>query len=179
MENLENNDTERMPEEVPEEEAVTTAVSEEAVQEAANEEINEISEDILAETAPVDVLIEEVPAPTKEELKAQRKAARKEKRRQLAGVSFIWAAILLLLTNIGWMGYIKYYLVPKHDAQYIQIIEEKDDAIRRIQIVYDAREKDFEKRLTEAEEKYEALNERLERAIEKYNKYFGKDDPVE
>ena len=63
--------------------------------------------------------------------------------------------------------------------EYKVALEEKDETIRRIQVVYQEREKDFEKRLTEAEANYKELNERLQRAIDKYNKYLGKDDPVE
>ena len=121
-------------------------------------------------------------APTKAELKAQKKAARKEKRKQQTGISFTWALILLLLTNIAWMGYIKFVDAPRWQAtidEYKVALEEKDETIRRIQVVYQEREKDFEKRLTEAEENYKELNERLQKAIDKYNKYFGKDDPVE
>ncbi|MBO4360081.1 MAG: hypothetical protein J5822_04320 [Eubacteriaceae bacterium] len=126
---------------------------------------------------------DEIPKePTKEEKKAQKKSVRDEKRSQRPGVSFAWALILLILTNIAWMGYIQFVSTPRWESVvsgYRIALEQKDEEIRRIQVIYREREKDFEKRLTEAEEKYAELNERLERAIEKYNKYFGKDDQVE
>ena len=112
----------------------------------------------------------------------QNKSSRREKRGQRIGISFTWALILLILTNLAWMGYIRFYYEPRWIAtvsEYQTALEEKDEQIRRIQVVYREREKDFEKRLTEAEENYKELNERLRKAIDKYNKYFGKDDPVE
>ena len=119
---------------------------------------------------------------TKEEKKAQKKSERDEKRSHRPGVSFAWALILLILTNIAWMGYIQFVSTPRWESVvsgYQIALEQKDEEIRRIQAVYREREKDFEKRLTDAEEKYAELNERLDKAIEKYNKYFGKEDPVE
>lgn len=112
----------------------------------------------------------------------QNESARREKRGQRTGISFAWALILLILTNLAWMGYIRSVDAPRWQAtidEYKVALEEKDEQIRRIQVVYREREKDFEKRLTEAEENYKELSDRLQRAIDKYNKYFGRDDPVE
>ncbi len=112
----------------------------------------------------------------------QNESARREKRGQRTGISFAWALILLILTNLAWMGYIRFVDAPRWQAtidEYKVALEEKDEQIHRIQVIYQEREKDFEKRLTEAEENYKELSDRLQRAIDKYNKYFGRDDPVE
>ena len=120
--------------------------------------------------------------PEKESELSGESKGRKEKRQNRTGIPFIWALIVIILTNLAWMGYIRFYYEPRWIAtvsEYQTALEEKDEQITRIQIVYREREKDFEKRLTEAEENYKELSDRLRRAIDKYNKYFGLDDPVD
>ena len=120
--------------------------------------------------------------PSNDELKTQKNVTKAEKRKTKTGVPFVWALIVVIMTNLAWMGYIQFVNTPRWESVvdgYQIALEQKDDEIRRIQVIYQEREKDFEKRLTEAEEKYAELNERLDKAIEKYNKYFGKEDPVE
>ena len=120
--------------------------------------------------------------PGKEPEPSGESRGQKGKKKNRSGIPFIWALIVIILTNLAWMGYIRFYYESRWIAtvsEYQTALEEKDEQIHRIQVVYQEREKDFEKRLTEAEENYKELSDRLQRAIDKYNKYFGRDDPAE
>ena len=113
------------------------------------------------------------PAPAKEDVKAEKRAARKAKRAAKNGVSFFLVLLIIISINAFWLGFIRYHVIPEYQSQIDEVIAEKDDAIKRIQAIYKVREEEFEKRITACEEKQAELEQMYNNAIKIIEKYGG------